>query len=96
MITRCERCNKLFSTKVEEFKVFCENCEKILQEKDEELEIFNLKEKLTLGIRLSKENSNNIEVYMFNPYFGHGMQISVDDAIKLRNKLDSLIEITNK
>lgn len=63
---------------------------------NEELEIFDSKEKLTLGIRLSKEYNDNIEVYMFNPYSGQGMDISLDDAIKLRNKLDELIKHLTK
>lgn len=60
---------------------------------NEELEIFDDQEKLTFGIRLCKEHNDKIEVYSFSPYYGHGMNISLEDAIKLRNKLDSFIEI---
>ncbi|MEH7116147.1 hypothetical protein V7128_01810 [Neobacillus vireti] len=62
----------------------------------EQLEIFDEEENLTLGIKLSDKNNDRVEVYTFNPYYGHGMTITLEDVIKLRDKLDELIKLINK
>jgi hypothetical protein len=68
----------------------------VKQVTNEELEIYDDQEKLTFGIRLSKEYGDKIETYMFNEYFGYGMNMSINDATKLRDKLDELIKFLSK
>jgi hypothetical protein len=60
------------------------------------------KSNCTLGIRLAKDdemgikynpdyNENNIQIYISDPFVGLSVDITIEEATKLRNKLDTLI-----